>query len=431
MEQDYPDYYRLKYDNRSISVKEVQENLLYADQALIEYFIGDSNIFVFLIKPNDYQVHSIPKDFPLETWVNQMRRGIYQYHLTPQVSQADYATLNDTFAIASHQLYQKLIAPIKADLPRKLIIVPDGILGYLPFDALLTKPPEQNHSFKSHDYLLQEHEISYSYSATLLEEMQSAPDDKGNKQLLAFAPSFEENTTFFTSIKTRRDGLGPLLYNIPEAESINAIFGGDIFSGTTATKSQFTEHSQEYRILHLATHGKANDQIGDYSFLAFAEPSDSTEDPKLYVRDLYNLRLNADMVVLSACETGIGELQRGEGIISLARGFSYAGAKSIITTLWSVNDASTKELMESFYQYLKDGQTKDAALRQAKLDYLNAHTNDEAHPFFWAGFIPIGDMSVIEPISAFHWWWMIGGLLFVGMIWFIFRKRSGFFVKRA
>lgn len=430
-EHSFPAYFQLRYNSRVSSVGEIQQKLKHSDELLLEYLVGDKSIFAFLISSDDIQVYQIKKDFPLETWVGQMRRGIYQYHLTPRASQEAYIAYNDTFAVVSHQLYQKLIAPIKDDLPRKLVVIPDGILGYLPFDALLTKPPEQNHSFKSHSYLLQEHEISYSYSATLLEEMQNTPHEKTSKQLLAFAPSFEENTSISASVEARRNGLGPLTYNIPEAESINDIFGGDVFSGRAATKSQFIQHAQEYRVLHLATHGKANDQTGDYSFLAFAQPSDAKKDQKLYVRDLYNLRLNADMVVLSACETGIGELQRGEGIISLARGFSYAGAKSIITTLWSVNDASTKDLMESFYQKLKEGQTKNAALRQAKIDYLNACTNDEAHPFFWAGFIPIGDMTSIKPIRVFHWWWTIGGLLFLLLIWFLFRKRLVFFIKCA
>ena len=113
------------------------------------------------------------------------------------------------------------------------------------------------------------------------------------------------------------------------------------------------------------------------------------------MRDLYNLQLNADMVVLSACETGIGELQKGEGIISLARGFTYAGAKSIITSLWSVEDECTKKIMISFYEYLDQGLAKDAALRQAKLDYINDEqtTHVDAHPFYWSPFIGVGDMG--------------------------------------
>jgi CHAT domain-containing protein len=117
------------------------------------------------------------------------------------------------------------------------------------------------------------------------------------------------------------------------------------------------------------------------------------ENELLYVRDLYNLELNADLVVLSACETGLGRLRRGEGIISLARAFAYAGARAIVTTLWSVDDEKAKDLMLDFHGHLKRGEPVDAALRRAKLDYLQRRPGPaEAHPFFWAGFAPIGDM---------------------------------------
>ncbi|MBK8557785.1 MAG: CHAT domain-containing protein [Lewinellaceae bacterium] len=114
------------------------------------------------------------------------------------------------------------------------------------------------------------------------------------------------------------------------------------------------------------------------------------------MRDLYNLSLNADLVVLSACETGIGQLQRGEGIISLARAFSYAGARSILTSMWAVNDARTKDLMIAFYKNLKKEYSKDDALRRAKNDMLSsAKTQEQAHPFYWGGFIGIGDMRPV------------------------------------
>ena len=152
--------------------------------------------------------------------------------------------------------------------------------------------------------------------------------------------------------------------------------------------------------------------MGDYSFLAFYELKDSIENEWLYNRELYDLELNADMVVLSACETGIGELQQGEGIISLARGFSYAGAKSIITSLWTVDDEEAPILMNSFYQYLDDGLSKDAALRQAKLDYIQ--NSPKPHPYFWASFIPIGDM---QPISFQKKW---TSFFWVGVSCFVF-----------
>jgi len=146
-----------------------------------------------------------------------------------------------------------------------------------------------------------------------------------------------------------------------------------------------------------------------YCYLAFTQTSD-TLDRKLYVRDLYNLKLNADMVVLSACETGLGELQQGEGILSLARGFAYAGAKSIISSLWSVNDKSTADIMTSFYSHLKEGKTKDDALRRAKLDYLSQNPN--AQPFYWAAFTAVGDMKPIKRAWAGSYFLFGGFFLF-------------------
>ena len=171
---------------------------------------------------------------------------------------------------------------------------------------------------------------------------------------------------------------------------------GDAVLDKKATKYAFESLVGDYRIVHLATHGKANDKIGDYCFLAFTEQKDSVQNELLYVRDIYNLRLNADLVVLSACETGIGELRRGEGVISLARAFAYAGAKSLVTTLWSVNDKSTLNIMEGFYRQLRKGAPKNQALWQAKLDYLAKSKSEMAHPFFWAAFVPIGDINPIK-----------------------------------
>ena len=220
-------------------------------------------------------------------------------------------------------------------------------------------------------------------------------------------------------LSQNRLALGPLQYNDDEVLVIDALVGADVFVDSLATEDRFTSLAGDYRILHLSTHGKANDKVGDYSFLAFYEQDDSLENEWLYNRELYNLKLNADMVVLSACETGIGELQRGEGIISLARGFSYAGAKSIITTLWSVDDKSTMRLMENFYANLKSGQSKDAALRQAKLDYLKTSRDIGDEPYFWAGFIPVGDMSPVELDGGWRNWWVYG-LVSLGALIFLF-----------
>ncbi|MEZ4956210.1 MAG: CHAT domain-containing tetratricopeptide repeat protein [Saprospiraceae bacterium] len=374
----YPDYHRLKYDFTVTKVQDIQSDLT-SSQALIEYFTGDSSIFIFTITPTDYQVQEVKKDFPLEGWVSKMREGIYNYWISPNQPLDSYNEGNKKYAEAAYLLYQKLIAPIKIILPEELIIVPDGVLGYLPFDILLKEKPLAPENFKSYQYLIKNHQISYAYSATLWQEMKDKIHE-APKVFFAVAPSFEGEPIASRSVIDIRQSLGELKYNIPEVRAISSLVkGGDSITGKQATVAAFLERAGQYKILHLSTHGKADDRVGDYSFLAFAKSTDSLDNGKLYIRDLYNMHLNAEMVVLSACETGIGELQRGEGILSLARGFAYAGAKSIVNTLWSVNDKSTGEIMQYFYKHLKDGKSKDAALRFAKLDYLK-NTN-QPDPF--------------------------------------------------
>ncbi|MEM7373089.1 MAG: tetratricopeptide repeat protein [Bacteroidota bacterium] len=411
-EESYPSYYRLIYDSGVKSVAEVQSTLQ-EDEALIEYFMGKFKNYVLVILKDSFICQQLEPEFPLTERVEQMRQGMFGYHLSSSIQTTDYAAYNDTFATTSLELYQHLIAPFQEWLPEKLIIIPSGVLGYLPFEALLTEPASQTKRFKSHAYLLQKHQISYCYSATLLEEMKSQGKGHFAKQLLAIAPAFTLENLSFSSLSEQRADLGPLLHNVPEVKGIQKLLGGTVITGTAATKDQFMDLCSEAQILHLATHGKANDAAGEYSYLAFTESEDSLIDQKMYVSELYNLRIPADLVVLSACETGIGELQSSEGIISLARGFSYAGAKSILTSLWRVGDGSTAELMRRFYTHLRQGMSKDAALRQAKLDFIDSHPHDEAHPYFWAGFVPIGDMSPIEFRSTNWWLISLTGLLFI------------------
>jgi CHAT domain-containing protein len=168
---------------------------------------------------------------------------------------------------------------------------------------------------------------------------------------------------------------------------------GKYYLAENATKSKFLNVASNSKILHLATHAQANDKMGDFCFLIFSNRKDREEKELLYAREIYNLQLKADLVTLSACETGLGELKKGEGIISLARAFAYAGAKSIVTSLWQISDVRTKDLMISFYKNLHNGLQKDDALWKAKMDYLHKNKGEAASPFYWASFIGIGDMS--------------------------------------
>lgn len=395
----YPEYYSRISTSEIIPFEEYQTKILGEDQALLQYLITDTTIFLTCLRKNDFTHRFIKKDFPLDLWIAELRHSLTAFHTDPAQAN-NYDSLSEAYTSLAYRLYEKLLAPIADSLTQHLIIVPDGALGYLPFEALLTAPAAVPTRWQEHAYLLKKHSISYAFSATMLREMTVHPHLHEPKvNFYGFAPRYNGDTTLlsalFAGADLRKD-LAPLPHTGEEVYKAAKLMGGKYFTGRDASEANFRALAPEARILHLATHGQANDKTGDYSFLVFADQQDSTENEILYARDIYNLQVNADLVTLSACETGIGELQSSEGIISLARAFAYAGAKSIITSLWSVNDSKTKDLMISFYKNLRKGMLKDDALRQAKLDFLKRNKGHKAHPFYWAGFVGIGSMEKVK-----------------------------------
>ena len=421
LKTNYPKYHQLKYAVAEVTLNDIE---LDSNQAILNYFIGKKNSYLLFISTEKTTFIQLGKDFPLEKRVKQLQNNLLGYHLSNNRSEQLFQQNADTLSRVSYDLYQQLIAPIEVltKLPEELIIMPDGVLGYLPFELLLKAQPTNILAFGSYPYLLKEHPIHYNYSVALWQQMLEQLPTKTSNNFIAFAPSFKAIERPKEIVALRR-GLGALTYNIPEVKAIQKIIGGHIYTNEEATKNNFLEQANAHRIIHLATHGKADEASSDNAYLAFFK-KDSSSNALLTNRELYNTVLPVDMVVLSACETGIGVLQNGEGIMSLARGFSYAGAKSIIPSLWSVNDQTTTELMASFYTYLKAGKTKDAALRQAKLDFLNTHPHEDAHPFYWAAFIAIGDMKELD-LSTNYQWWTIGlGIGSLFLLLFLLRKKE-------
>jgi CHAT domain-containing protein/tetratricopeptide (TPR) repeat protein len=407
-EKAFPQYYQAKYGLQTVSLAEVQAMLL-PNQTMLQYLAGDNHIYLFLIQQKHFEVKKIEKDFPLERWVDSLARfGVYGYYALSLSEKSAEKERNSVEAYTQYgqKLYQKLLQPVKQKLTEEIIIVPDGELGYVPFEALLTKAPGRAGIFSSYPYLIYEHRISYSYSATLLKEMRTKQHQlTPEKSVLAMAPFYRGDAkTLQAQINAdqwvgTRDSLQTLNASGEEVLSIGNLLKGQTYLGEEATLGIFKQEAPNSRILHLSTHGKADDRSGDYAYLTFSTAGNNASYDKLFARDLYNMNLNADLVVLSACETGIGKLRRGEGIVSLARAFTYAGAKSLITSLWKVDDAKTKDLMIGFYRQLQLGKSRNQALHQAKLDYLTIQkqTGGAAlHPFFWAGFILIGDYSTLK-----------------------------------
>ncbi|MBX2928905.1 MAG: CHAT domain-containing protein [Saprospiraceae bacterium] len=362
-------------------------------EAWLSYFCGEDDLYAFLVRKDGVHFVHIPKDFPLEQWVEELRTAVYEY---PQ-QRSD--SLLQLYRDRAWGLYQKLLGPMAGALPARLTLAVDGILEHLPFEALLYQAEEEGALLNSYPYLLRRHTISHVPSAILWLKERQPIQDKTQNKVLAFAPEFRDKTMDM-AVAGRRSSLGPLLHNDVEARRIRRHFRAKVVQGSAATRARFEEMAAAYRVLHLATHAKADDENGEFSFLAFSETPDTAANSRLYARDLYAMELNADLVVLSACETGIGELRRGEGTVSLAYGFANAGVRSLVTSLWRVSDSETADLMARFYAGLRRGLSKDEALRQAKLGYLAEQKSLRAHPFFWAAFVPQGDMTPLDMPGA-------------------------------
>jgi CHAT domain-containing protein len=278
--------------------------------------------------------------------------------------------------------------------------------------------------------MIRDFSIGYSHSSTL-KFSKRLKTKSPEKKVLAFAPKYRDPDVVFDKYDQNRQILSdneillPLRGIIKEVQSINETVPSRVFLNEMATEANFKKYASDYNVLHLAMHTIMRDDEPLYSHLAFTnmETTDTVEDNKLYAYEIYNMKLNAQMAVLSSCSSGFGKLQKGEGMMSLARGFIYAGCPSIIMTLWQVSDQSSSELMTSFYRYLKKGKSKQESMRHAKIDYLDKADDLTSNPYFWSGFVVVGDGSPIYRKTGVAYW-MIIVTLFIGVLIFFQYRRS-------
>ncbi|MFQ5629306.1 MAG: tetratricopeptide repeat protein, partial [bacterium] len=403
-ENAYPKYYDLKYQTRTATVNEVQQ-ALNEKTALLEYAIGDSTLFVFVITKNVFEVVPVAIDSTFEQNIDGFRRSIRKFE-------------HKDFLRFSAALYTTLLQPVETLIAsrKKLVIIPDERLYYIPFEALIPhSPPEKIESFSSQEFLLRKYEISYHRSASFFIKQAGRnarlANAKETNNFIGFAPVFgqtEDNgrilrvhrSAFDTSTAGESlravtvDGLRlqELKHTEAEVESIVELFsrqkGESLgYFYKEASEENFKANIGQYKYVHIATHGLINENEPKLSGIVFSQPQDSSysEDGVLYAAETYNLDLNADLVVLSSCESGIGKLVKGEGLLALTRGFLYAGAPNIVFSLWKVYDQDTQQLMVEFYKNVIAGKSYAAALRQAKLKMLNAEAT--AFPANWAAFV--------------------------------------------
>jgi CHAT domain-containing protein len=381
------------------TIKQLQEKTLQDNDTILEYVLGENRSFAWIISSNEIFFEILPGRKEIEKEAGQYIKFITAAPNNLYIER-DLSQLEKQAEKLSAILLGRLSEHI---LPgRRLIIVPDGLLHYLPFEAL-------THNGR---YLLEDHEISYLPSASLSGLWQSSrknTDTEDKMELLAFGdPIFGPELKASVTRKSRSgpvnivrqtdssDGfqLAPLPRTRDEVAYIAGLFSPDrsrIYFGKESTEEIVKQESLgRYRRLHFATHSLVDERSPSRSSVVLTLDDDPGEDGFLEVSEISELDLDCDLVVLSACQTGRGQLLSGEGILGLSRAFLYAGARSVVVSLWNVSDISTAQLMKTFYQHLVDKTSNAAALRQAKLKMARGGT-ETRHPYYWAPFIVVGE----------------------------------------
>ena len=308
----------------------------------------------------------------------------------------------------SRELYQELLGSFEGYLEERVDIIVDGILSGIPFAALRV-----DQSGNQPIYFGNLHTLNYHLSFQMRETTSNRQLNPLRRQVFALAPSFE--TSYLPEeprTTTRKENA--LANNQHEVAFIQQLLPGEYLFGASATREEFDRKVTDYAVVHLATHAEADLQDGRRSKIFLSGSHEGTENI-LYAGEIPAYNLNAELVVLSACETGTGSYHDTKGLVGLTQSFLLAGSKAVVSSRWAVEDRATAEIMASFYTYLKNGISKDLSLRLAQQEYRLRHAGTfKELPFYWAAFNLYGDPSPLKFRSHFYYnWWKWGIVVIV------------------
>ncbi|OJJ22310.1 hypothetical protein BKI52_06405 [marine bacterium AO1-C] len=385
-EQDYPKYAQLKFDLKLAAPSDIQTSLD-TQTALLEYIFCRNSVYLMVITKRNYQLIRIPE-------VKKVQAQLDAYY---EAIQSESRLRK--FAPASYQLYQTLVQPAKKYLTgiKKLVVIAPDVES-TPFEALINQLPANlnQDDFTKINYLNKQYQISYHYSATLWQKEVAQRTKKHSNtttDFLAFAPFSTGESKIYASTRGSGGNLPESgvevksIYNLFKSKQLNA----EVSLAKTATKELFIQKMAKASIVHIASHSEANTQKPGLAKVRFSGCGGRTQDVSgcLLASEIYNLEMNADLLVLSSCSSGVGKLTKGEGVFSLARSFLYAGAHNVVFSLWDVDDEYTKKLMIAFYKhFLSNPNSKgyQKALQLAR----NQLAEQNIHPKHWAGIVLIG-----------------------------------------
>ncbi|MGD1845424.1 MAG: CHAT domain-containing protein, partial [Salibacteraceae bacterium] len=427
---DYPKYYEVSYPDTVFRSEAFSKLLSSQEKVALSYFLGDSISFLIGYRNGQFVLDTLPKKSELLPHIQQYERSLSDYDYLTQHPNEAY----QDFTQSAYQLHELLFPGKIKSLVQgasHLLIFPDGDLTNLPFEALLTQAPESHTApdYSNLPYLLHDFNITYSPSALLLLH-QSQKLSKAEQHYLGMAPDYDTDFLDLTNndallAEFRSEGAA-LSGNIKEVEAVAQLFRGDYYLNDQADEGRFKADASQYQILHMAMHGLVDKENPLSSRLIFGRTSEN-EDGMLHAYELYNMSLNADLAVLSACYSGAGKILPGEGSMNIARAFNYAGCPSVLMSLWQADDQAASGLVVDFFGNLRNGRDKSASLAQAKRNYINQAAGLKTHPFFWAGFVVIGDPSSLElsptfgPLQIGLVVLLIAGL---SLVYFLYRKNQ-------
>lgn len=417
LKQQYPKYYKMRYATLEEPINDLQKKIP-ENTTVVRYLFIEEELYAFVVSGS------------VKKMINLNYKSVKNH-----ISQLK----NDEFSVEKvrpllYELYRAIWLPLEDYInTKKVVILPDRELFNLSFETLTPKPLRNFHEFTTNS-LLANYDISYNFSLLLYKDKRKVVDF--SSEYIAFAPGFNDKMkedyklgiTDSVNIDKTYLTLLPQPFSEDLVRRYAKVFDGDFFINEAASKKLFMERAKEHKIIHIGTHAESNNISPELSRLIFAKKPDSEEgyaDNSLYSYEIYNLDLSSNLAILTACETGKPTYQAGEGMISLAHAFNYAGSESILTSLWEIDEQSSTKILTYFYDNLTKGMAKDEALRQAKLSYIATAQGRTAAPQYWAGLVLIGDTSPIHLTTGLEWWWyFLAGIVGVSLLVLILRNRK-------
>jgi len=382
LEQDHPDYYQQKYNTEHASISDLQEKLS-NNRLIISYFVGEKNVYIFRIGKRYADMERVGETAVIRQQITDFRELMEDPALMPSDFEPQASMLYDTL----------LKSTLDRDEADQLLIVPDDMLTQLPFEALITQA-SNSLIFSKLNYLLNDYEVTYHFSATLwYYGLKKYERQQRTLSFVGFAPMYEGEVSSERVLRGQYRSVDSrdYLYQLPFAkQEVKQI--GDFFEqkklciNGVATKENFLAHCTKGNYLHIAAHGFYDKDKDEDCYIQFS-PAES-EDIKLTINDIASLKINAHLVVLSCCNTGQGQFRKGESVFALNRSFMAAGGQNIISTLMNVPDEISCELMTRMYeQHLREQKNISPALRNAKRQLIE---KDGITPMAWCGYQLVG-----------------------------------------